>query len=115
VDDEFRWGQLLPAAIRSPRGLRCLPYEYWELLAELSISSPKLLWDTGLYDQHVMKSLEEAGEWDRLQCWFCVVWASWGSGARRPEVADLESMAISLFRNQPDAYQKVERWVERLG
>jgi len=115
VDDKFRWGQFLPAAIKSPKGLRCLPYEYWELLAELSISSPKLLRATGLYDQHVMEFLEGAKEWGKLQCWFCVVWASWGPNTWRPKVADLESMAMSLFRDQPGAYQKVEGWMERLG
>jgi len=115
VDDEFRWGKLLSAAIRSTKGLHRLPDEYWELLAELTISSPRLLRITGFYDQHVMKSLEEAKEWGKLRCWFCAVWASWGPNKPHSKEADLKSVALSFFRSQPGAYEKVEGWMERLG
>jgi len=115
MDDKFQWGKLLLAAIKSTKGLHSLRYEYWELIAELAISYPMLLRTAESYDQHVMDFLMGVGEWGKLQWWFCVVWASWGPNTWPPKVKELGSMALSLFHNQPGAYQKVEGWMERLG
>jgi len=111
--NEHRWGELLLTVLESTEGIRRLPYGYWELLAELIISKRYILGRAN-YDPRIAESLGEAEEWDKLQWWFCTAWASWGPNSYSSEVADVESMALPLFRNQPGACEKIERWMERL-
>jgi len=109
------WVELLLNVIRSTEGIRRLPYSYWELLVEFAVSKPKRLRYTP-YDPHIMESLEEAEEWDRLECWIGIVWAMWGPDCRvHWRAANLEPATLSLFRKKTGAYQKLERWMERIG
>jgi len=109
----YHWGNLLLTVLKSTEGIRGLPYGYWELLAELMISNRHILGRANC-DPHIMETLEEAEEWGKLQWWFCTAWASWGPTSSSLKVADVESMALPLFRNQPGACQEIGRWMERL-
>jgi len=109
-DTELRdeWGEFVLSIIRSPEGIRRLTFPYWEILVERSIQAPKGL-GFEVYDQrsHVMEYLEDAEEWDKLECWIGFLWILWGSAA------NLEPATLSLFHRRPRAIQKLEGWVER--
>ena len=104
------WAGFLLSIIRSPEGIRRLSYPYWELLVERTILGSKWL-RYEAYDEHahIMESLEDAEEWDRLECWIGFLWVSWGPVV----VVNLESVTLLLFCQQPGGILKVERWVER--
>ena len=55
------------------------------------------------------KSLAEAQEWDKLECWIVIV----GPGVAAVTEEDLENSTLSLFRQRPSAAQKLKEWMER--
>lgn len=115
VDSDCLWVEFLLNIIRSTEGIRRLPYSYWELLVELVISK-RNMWRYPSYDPHIMESLEEAEEWGRLECWIGVVWATWGPYCWAPwKATNLDPATLSLFRKKSGAYQKLERWIKKLG
>ena len=115
VDDmgsENDWVLLLLYVVRSPQGRRSLSYPYWELMMELAIDKPWFRNDPIDYDLEVMLSLEEEGEWDKMECWGGFVWL-----IRCPKTdtitEDLERLTVSLFRQRPGAVKKLEQLVRR--
>ena len=108
---KVRWMSLLFDVIRSSEGAQHLSYWYWELLVELAISEPRWL-ISRFYHPTTTKSLIEAQEWGKLECWIGIVWMS-SSGAEDRAEEDLENLMALLFRQRPDAVQKLEEWIER--
>ena len=110
------WASFLLTIIRSPEGIRRLSYPYWELLVERTILGSKGL-KFALYNKyaHIMESLEDAKEWDKLECWIGVIWMVWAYVASGDDViaANIESATLSLFHRRPGVAQKIERWIER--
>jgi len=76
VDDKLAWVQLLLNTIQSPEGIQHLSQQYWELLVRLISRQPWIL-EYGTYPPHVMRSLREAEEWEKLECWMDIVWMIW--------------------------------------
>jgi len=124
VDDVhgcYKWISILLDVIQSPEGARRLSIQHWGLLVELTIS---VWWRYGhsVYSPQVTKTLLEAQEWDRLECWIGIVWIEWPPQADAME-EDLEHAMVALFRQRPDAVQqitqqitrRIERWGELHG
>ena len=66
------WEELLLDIIKSSEGIQHLSLPYWELLVELTIYWSYWL-RASTYSPHVMISLKDAEEWDKLRCWISVV------------------------------------------
>ena len=113
MDDGRDWARLLLGTIKSFEGTQQLSYWYWELLVELAISCPWLPYEATPYNRETTRSLTEAQEWSKLECWIATVWM-----LRPPEAGgiteeDLSSSMLLLFRQRPGAFQKLEQWMER--
>jgi len=116
MDRKFKWANLLLDTLQSPEGIRHLPHWYWELLVELALTTPRWLRDENpVYNSQVVKSLTEAEEWDKLECWVGTIWIIWPPGASRIKEDDLEWLTLLLFYQRPGAVQKLTQWMERWG
>jgi len=113
LDDRSRWVELLVGTIQSSEAPQHLSHSYWELLAELAVSSywPKTDPTNGL---RITTSLVEAEEWSRLECWTGVLWMLLPEDVD-PTEEDLGHSMTLLFRQRPGAVQKLEQWMERWG
>ena len=113
VDRKNKWVSLLLDVIRSSEGTQRLSHRYWDLLVELAILDP-LCSEFGNTDgPAIAKSLIETQEWDKLECWIVIGWAL----SKRPDNGgmteeDLERSMVLLFRQRPDAAQKLQQWME---
>ena len=112
----YQLGQLLLDIIQSPEGIQHVSHQYWELLVEFVVSTPHVV--TGEFNPHLMTSLEDTEEWDKLECWMGFIWIMWSLGAEMDEDLEtdekLEHVTLSLFQQRPGAVQKLEQWVGRL-
>ena len=121
-EDVIPWIEFLLDTIQSPEASQ-LSYHYWELLVKLSIAESGWLQipDQYILSAQVMVSLEDAKEWDKLECWIGVVWISWPP--EKDETTEdsrttkdgrvtgkgLEDVMLSLFHHQPGAIQRLQR------
>ena len=101
-----RWARILLATIHSPEGIH-LSQPYWEFLTELTIFGR---WLPESRPQ-IMTSLEDAREWEKLECWVDIVWMLWPSEPSGTE--ELERVTLSLFRQRPSAIPRLEQWLGR--
>ena len=111
MDETYRWASLLLGMIQSSGGTQFLSDWYWELLVELAVSEP---WWLEFGDTNVLKiarTLIDAEEWGKLECWIGTVWTV--SEPAGIPVEDLEHSALLLFRQRPGAAQRLEQWIER--
>jgi len=107
---------LLLDTIQSSEGVQHLSTSYWELLVELVV-----FWSWALegntytftYHSSTMASLEEAEEWDKLECWMGVVWILWPPEEGKTTEEELGHTTLSLFHQQPGTIQKLEQWMEQ--
>ena len=113
MDDQSKWAKLLLGIIRTPEGAQRLSQPYWELLVEAAILFPQSLRDGTAYDPQITESLVQAREWRKLECWMAAVWMVWPPGAGGITEEDPGRFMPPLFRQQPDAGQKLEQWMER--
>jgi len=67
------WEKLLVGVMRSPTGPESLSSHYWHLLDKLVTSSHFL--DLESRDVEVMRSLEEAEDWEKLGAWMVAMWS----------------------------------------
>ena len=74
IEDGYRWVRLLVDVINSPKGLESLSSHYWHLLDKLVVGS-KLYQGLVSCNMEVMRTLEEAEDWERLGAWMVVVWS----------------------------------------
>jgi len=109
MDDEHCWATLLLDTIQSSEGAQHLSHSYWGFFMELKVSKSWLKLDPARSLQ-IIKSLTEAQEWSKSECWIGIVWMP-GSGETMEE--DLEHSIVLLFRQRPGALQKLEQWMER--
>ena len=113
VVDEYKWGWRLVAAIRSPMGPESLASHYWRLLYRLIMAS-KLIRSLTSRDTEVMRSLEKAGEWEKLGVWMVVVW-SFLPGSTIPNSESMESIkevTLKVLLRQPSALLGFENLCE---
>jgi len=112
-----RWGGLLLDTIQSPEGIQNVQHQCWELVVEAVVMDPWIL--RGMTrSPHIMTSLMDAKEWDKLECWMGIIWMVWSTGGEMDEEFEtdekLEHVTLSLFQNQLGAVQKLDRWVGRV-
>ena len=111
MDMTYRWASLLLDVIRSSEGPQRLSHWYWEFLVELAVSG---FWRLKFGDTDALKiakSLIDAREWDKLECWIGTVWTDSESAGITEE--DLEHSTLLLLRQRPSATQRLERWIEQ--
>ena len=107
------WYALLMDVIHSPVGEN-LSLHSWRLLDELQ-------WECGvswfeMRDVEVMRSLEEAEEWEKLEVWIAVMWCSLPWPEPTPEVVEVVGDAtLKLILLRPSALQRFENLPERVG
>ena len=112
MDDKDRWAAFLLATIQHPNGILRLSQPYWELVVELSIPVSRWL-RYAAWSSCIMKSLEDAKEWGKLGYWMGVIWMAWPPGLGSTTEEDVRRVMFSLFRQQPCAMQKLEKWMDR--
>ena len=111
VDRPGRWASLLLDVIRSPGGTQRLSHWYWEVLVKFAVSEYWWLEFGDTDARKIAKSLIDAQEWDKLECWIGIVWMYSESAGIKEE--DLEHSMLLLFRQRPGAAQKLEQRLER--
>ena len=116
LSNSNQWQGLLEDAFQSPEGIQDVSYRCWELLVELVALNS---WTVrGTFSPHIMISLEDTKEWDKLECWMGVVWIMWANGSEMDKELEtdeeLERITLSLFQQKPGAIQKLEQWVGTL-
>ena len=113
MEYEYKWILLLLDTIQYSEGAQHLSHQSWKFLVEYTILE---WWRLGhiSYRSHITLSLEKAQEWDRLECWMGVVWMAWPPEADdSATIEELEHVMISLFKQQPNAAQKLEQWMKQ--
>ena len=109
-----QWAALLLDTIQSPDAIQRLPYLCWELLTELSILESQHL-EGVTWNPDVMKSLKGSHGWAKLECWIGIVWIAWPPETGSTAEGEVGDAMLSLFRQRPDAVQKLEQWMGRWG
>ena len=109
IPDQEGWAPWLVEVIRSQTGPESLSSHYWHLLAKLVVAS-KYSPYFGSCDTEVMRSLEEAEDWERLGVWMVVVWSFLpGSTIPAPEsMESIEEVTLRLLFRRPSALQGFE-------
>jgi hypothetical protein len=108
VDDmveKWAWGLLLAAVVCLPTGPESLSPHYWHLLGESALGTN--FYNTpGLQSLEVMRSLEEAEDWEKLEVWMVVVWQSLPQSMPAPTMEDIERVTRKLLLQRPSALQR---------
>jgi len=116
INNRLQWARILLNTIQSSKGAQILSFQYWELLGKLVVSCSQYLEDSP-YNPHTMKSLKDAGEWDKLKCWVGVIWMIWPPEGGKTTEGDLEDIMLLLFHQQSDAIQdlkeQIKQWSRR--
>ena len=100
IEDSYTWAEFLMDVICSPLGLGGLPIHYWHLLEGIL---PALRF----YTDHllvVVRPLEEAEDWEKLEAWLVIVW-------QNNPVDDLENLkqeTLKLLQQRPSALPRFE-------
>ena len=105
VDDmveKHKWGGLLAGIINSPVGSESLSSHYWRLLDQLVLFATL---DMGFEPRGaVMRSLEEAEDWEKLETWMVVAWRSQWAGSTE----DIGRTTLELLSRWPSALPRFE-------
>ena len=105
------WVSMVVESFESPGVVRRLAIGSWEALVELVIRYSWMLGRGIAYNPHVTAYILEAKEWDKLECWMGIVWATWP-----PETddtaEDLRRVMELLFRQRFGAVLQLTQWME---
>ena len=107
VDDTMKkrpWVELLVSVIRLPAGPESLPSHYWRLLVNLAQAMRCVVHFTPR-DVEVMRLLEEAGDWERLEDWTVVVWLL---SPQDNLMEDVKQVILKLLLQRPSALARFE-------
>jgi hypothetical protein len=105
-DAGWAWTHLLVYVLLTPIGQGRLSSRYWLLLGNLFSVFPEIH-PAGDRQTEIMKSLEEAQDWEKLETWILVVW--WSQYDSRPvSIQIIERTTLTLFRQRPSAISKFE-------
>jgi hypothetical protein len=106
VDDmveKDEWVQLLVGTICLPPGPESLSSHYWCLLDKLPLAADFLV-TAGSRKMEVMRSLEEAEDWEKLEVWMVVVWQALSSyNTPLSMMEDIEQATLKLLSQRPSA------------
>jgi hypothetical protein len=109
-DAGWIWMGLLMDVLLTPTGQERLSSHYWLLLGSL-ISVPLHCHFADDRQTDLMKSLEEAQDWEKLETWMLVVWWSRCRSDSVP-IQDIERATLTLFRQRPSAIPRFEGLLE---
>ena len=109
IDGRIEWQNLLVEVIRSPMGEN-LTSHCWRLLGELvSTESSYLIGTLGIHDVEVIRLLEEAEDWEKLEVWMAVVW-KFARHEMTPEWLEIiGDVTLKLLLLRPSAIQRFGR------
>ena len=95
-------------------GFESLASHYWCLLGKLTLTT-RYFGDPSLRNMEVMRSLEEAEEWEKLEVWMVVVWKSLRPSdiLMSKSMEGIERVTLTLSLRQPSALQRFENLLER--
>jgi len=125
AEERINWVKLLVGVIRSPSGLESLSSHNWRLLGELVliarsfdshlvrglVSTAKSFDSHSGRDTEVMRSLEKAEDWEKLEVWMVVVWVFPPAlAAETMQVVRQATLKLSL--RQTSALQRFENLCE---
>ena len=117
VDDAEEWMCMLIGVLRSPVGQEHLSSHYWLLLRDLvpMAPPPHIHWDR---EAEIMKSLEEAQDWEKLEIWMLILW--WaeyvysGSDVLAPNpIQDIKQATLILFQQRWSAIPRFEDFYKK--
>jgi len=112
VVDKDEWRNLLFSAIRSTTGQESLSSHQWHSLDKL-LSGSRLYVKPAPRDVEVMKLLEEAEDWERLEVWMMVMWGILGGSMSDP-MQDVQQTSLKLLSHRPSAIPRFENLAEAL-
>lgn len=95
MDERGDWAKLLLDTLKTSEGARCLPYRYWELLANSKFLTHGC-WGTSTYNPQIKRIFIEAQEWGKLE-------PSGFYGRQGPVTGwreDIERLMLLLFRQR---------------
>jgi len=106
--EDSSWKSLLIYAIRSTTGRECFSFRHWPLLGKV-LDSNCLVFPKSR-DVEVMKLLEEARDWEKLEIWMRVFW---GMPKRFSELTlelmqDVEETSVKFLLHQPSSILRFE-------
>jgi hypothetical protein len=107
VVDKHVWVELLAGVICLPAGLESLSPHYWHLLDKLPLAND-FRRTPGLRSVEVMRSLDEADDWEKLEVWMVVVWQSLLESTPTPMMEDVERVTLELLRRHSSAPPRFE-------
>ena len=109
-EGKWFWGSLLVDVVCSPTGPEILSSHYWDLLDKLAhCTFPDTRF--GPRGMEVMRSLEKAEDWWKLEVWVVVVWQAQLDGAMGEEVG---RVTLKLLLQRPSAlprFQNIRKMV----
>jgi hypothetical protein len=106
VKDGKEWIRLLVGVIRSLPGLERLSLHHWDLLYKLMLVT-EIAGGFLPRDVEVMKSLEEAEEWEKLEVWVVTMWwppYNWFDG----DMEDIKRATLKLLSRRPSLLPRFE-------
>jgi hypothetical protein len=102
--EKYTWAQLLVGVIRLPAGLESLSSHYWRLLVKLAQAVRYVVYFTPR-DVEMMRLLEEAGDWERLEDWTVVIWLLSPQDNLKE---DVKQVTLKLLLQRPSALARLE-------
>ena len=117
IGDECNWFALFGDVIYSPMGLGSLSSHYWRLLDKLVAPELPIVLDSR--DIEVMRTLEEAEDWEELGVWMVLIWTFLPGSEVLDEVlksvGDIERATLKLLSRQPSVLPRFDDLSGRPG
>ena len=106
IKDEGAWVRLLVGVICLPAGQTSLSSHYWHLLGRLAVD--KRIHSDLLSLLKVMRLLEKAGNWEKLEIWMVVLWMSVGFSTSPSMMEEIEQVTLKLVSQRASALPRFE-------
>ena len=104
---KLHWVSLLAGVLCSPVGRERLSSHYWLLLGKLISMGARLPQRLHGSDMEIMRSLEDAEDWEKLETWLLTIWGSWYTDDAVP-MEDVERATLKLFPQRPNSIPRFE-------
>jgi hypothetical protein len=82
---------------------------YWHLLGKSALGTD-FSETPGLRSVEMMRSFEEAEDWEKLEVWMVVVWQSLPQSTPAPTMEDVERVTRKLLLQRPSALQRFKTY-----
>lgn len=107
-----RWMSFLWSVLRSPPGQQYLSPHYWQCIVPMAMQPGLFALSIDPSDLEIMKSFEEAGDWEKLEVWIGMMWIlELPEDMVQVEVEEVKQVTQILFYKHPNALKTVEGWV----